>query len=262
MNFVQTDLAIGTKAFGSTGAGVRPGSIANSPDRIQLALGALHTWEFGLDRLGQELAELHATMSGDERGRADRFRFERDRLRYIAGRGILRKILERYTGKPASNLVFGYGPAGKPELAGSNLQFNMSHSGRMAILAVTCDARVGIDMEEIRPVPMMDGVMQCSFSPAEREAILALEPQCRLEAFYTCWTRKEAYVKATGQGLGVALDRFTVSVVPGSAPRLVQVDDAPEEKERWDFRALSLGQGFAGVVVREGPVQELEHMRW
>jgi 4'-phosphopantetheinyl transferase len=229
-------------------------------DKHQWEHGVLHIWKFTLDRPPAERLDLHCVLSNDERARADRYHFECDRNRYIAGRGALRQILSLYVSELANEIEFVYGVKGKPALPGSDLQFNMSHSGGMAVVGVTAGgAAVGIDIEQVRPVPMLEAVMNCSFSKEERNTILSLPKEDQLTAFYTCWTRKEAYVKATGDGLGMPLDRFSVSVLPGSAPRLLHVDDAPHETSRWNFHALPLMPGYLGVAVLDGAIKAVQH---
>jgi 4'-phosphopantetheinyl transferase len=227
-----------------------------------LAEGALHIWQAKLDRPEGELAELANLLSADEHERAARFHFERDRQHYLAGRGILRNILARYVSQPAENLVFGYGSRGKPSLAGAPVQFNLAHSGGVTVIAVARRSAVGIDIEQIRVVPRWEGVTNSFFSAGEREAIRSLPSIDRLYGFFTCWTRKEAYLKATGDGIGVPLDRFDVSVIPGSQPRLLHVEDAPEETGRWHFHALPLTTDFIGVAAHDGPIDVVQHFHW
>ncbi len=227
-----------------------------------LAEGALHVWLVKLDRPAGELTELANLLSADEHERAARFHFERDRQHYLAGRGILRNILARYVSQPATRLAFVYGSRGKPALAGAPVQFNLAHSGGVAVIAVARPSAVGIDIEQIRVVPRWEGVTNSFFSAAERKAIGSLPSIDRLYGFFTCWTRKEAYLKATGDGIGVPLDRFDVSVIPGSQPRLLHVEDAPEETGRWHFHGLPLSADYLGVVAHDGPIDVVQHFRW
>ena len=142
------------------------------------------------------------------------------------------------------------------------LQFNLAHSGGLALLAVTRSGAVGIDIERIRPLPDYDRIMRSFFSTAESEAILALPPADQLQAFFTCWTRKEAYLKATGDGITVPLDRFSVAIVPGSPPRLLHVEGAPQEEARWSFHNVPLEPGYLGVVALAGRIQTVQHCLW
>jgi 4'-phosphopantetheinyl transferase len=175
------------------------------------------------------------------------------------GRGILRTILASYLNVGPGKLTFTYGIRGKPALPEHPLQFNLAHSGGLGVLAVTRYRELGIDIEQIRALENWVGVMSSFFSIAEQEAIRALPDELGLPAFFTCWTRKEAYVKATGEGIGVPLDRFNVSVVPGSKPRLLHVEGKEAEVERWKFHNLPLSAGYVGVVAHEGAVDAVRY---
>ena len=233
------------------------------PDaRPTLSDGALHIWQVNLDRSEYELGVLSELLSIDEQGRAARFHFARDRERYVVGRGILRSILARYLGQPAQELIFNYGSRGKPVLPGAPLQFNLAHSGGVAVIALSRDRPVGIDIEQIRVVPNWEGVTNSFFSAMERKAIQSVPSIDRLFAFFTCWTRKEAYLKATGDGIGVPLDSFDVSVIPDSLPRLLRVQGAPEETSRWHFHTLPLASEYIGVAAHDGPIERVQHYQW
>ena len=229
---------------------------------LKLADGALHVWQVNLDRSEDELGTFERILSADEIERAARFHFARDRQHYIAGRGMLRNILARYSHQPAPELVFAYGLRGKPVLAGVPLQFNLAHSGGIAVLAVSRDRSVGIDIEQIRVVPNWEGISNSFFSVREREAIQSVPSIDRLFAFFTCWTRKEAYLKATGEGIGVPLDSFDVSVIPDSLPRLLRVQNASEESNRWHFHTLPLAAEYIGVAAHDGPIMSVQHFQW
>jgi 4'-phosphopantetheinyl transferase len=243
----------------SFGAEQCAGAWTRPEARLRLQAGELHTWLIALDRDQHELLDLRCLLSTQERERADRFHFERDRRRYIAGRGTLRQLLARYTRRPAEPLQFAYGRKGKPSLPGSAFQFNLSHSGGMAVLAVTQGRAVGIDIEHLRAVAGWQEVMKCCFSTKEQAAILDLPESEQQAAFLTCWTRKEAYVKATGDGLGIPLDRFSVDVEPGSEPALLEVLDLPSEAARWRFANLPVADGYIGVVAHDGAFDGIQH---
>lgn len=231
-------------------------------DHPCLAGGEVHVWRACLDRPEEELADLARLLSPDERERAGRFHFERDRRHFVAGRGILRGILGRYLGRAPEQLAFVYGLRGKPVLPETPLHFNLAHSGGLAVLAVAHSGAVGIDLERVRPVPDCERIMTSFFSPAEVAAILALPPADRLLAFFTCWIRKEAYLKARGDGIATELHRFSVSAGPGSPPRLLHVDGHPQETQRWSFRDLPLESGYLGVVAWEGSIRSVQHRLW
>ena len=191
-----------------------------------------------------------AVLSEDERARAARFVFDVHRRRFIACRAWLRQQLgERLTRAP-HDLRFEYGPVGKPSLSGGALRFNVSHSDRYALLAVA-DAEIGVDIEQERPLSDMDALAERVFSAAERQALAQVPAGRKAEAFFAGWTRKEAYIKARGEGIG-RLAAIEVALTPDEPPRLIRVDDQPGELERWSIQALSPVQGFAAAVCVEG----------
>jgi 4'-phosphopantetheinyl transferase len=187
-------------------------------------------------------------LSEDERARAQRFVFDVHRRRFIAARAWLRHRLAERLGHPAASLHFEYGPVGKPALAGGDrLRFNLSHSDRYALLAITDGAEVGVDIEQMRPLSDMGALAERVFSAAERAALMAVPDDRRLEAFFAGWTRKEAYIKARGEGIAL-LEAIEVALSPAETPRLVRVTDRPDEPERWSIEALSPVPGFAAAV--------------
>jgi 4'-phosphopantetheinyl transferase len=230
---------------------------ADSPtgDADRFEAGEVHLWRFRLDAPADRLDALAETLSADERARADRFAFDVHRLRFVAARGRLREVLGRYLGAPPASLRFAYGPHGKPELRDApGLRFNLSHSGSAALLAVSPDRPVGVDLEEARPLADFESLADRVFSPRERRALDALPPSGRLAAFYLGWTRKEAYLKALGDGLARPLDRFSVSLSPGEPARLLDAFGDPEEPARWSLLDVTPWPGFAACLAAPGPL--------
>jgi 4'-phosphopantetheinyl transferase len=227
-----------------TGLGAVPG----------LGRDEVHVWLAGLDvaRQPDDLAPL----SAEERRRAARFHFERDRRRFTAARSCLRRLLGAYLGVSPAAIAFGAGPQGKPHLAGppaaSGLRFNLSHAGDLALIAVTREREVGADVECIRPVADLARLAASCFSPAERAQLLALQPDDRLAAFFRGWTRKEAYLKARGIGLSCAPERVEVSVRADEPARLLGVPGGPCEAMRWSLWGLTPAPEAVGAVVVEG----------
>lgn len=230
------------------------------PDDLGLPPDEVHVWRAALD-LPDPLAEaLGRLLSADERERAERFHFARDRRRFSAGRGLLRDILSRYLNAAPQELRFHYNAHGKPSLYGSDLRFNLSHSGGLALFAVTVGGEVGVDVERIRPEVMQEGLARRYFSPREVTALEALPPEQQPPGFFNCWTRKEAYIKARGEGLSLPLDSFDVSLEPGKPARLLYVKDAPGEAERWSLWDLEVGAGFAAALALNSTGKTLR--RW
>jgi 4'-phosphopantetheinyl transferase len=209
------------------------------------------------------LERIRACLSPDELARVARFRFEKNRRRYVASQGALRDLLGRYLRCEASSIRFDYGPAGKPSLTGGHpVQFNLSHSDEMALYAIALDREVGVDVELVRPRPMMEQVARRFFAAPEVAALLAQPEAERLQAFYRCWTRKEAYIKAKGLGLRIPLGSFEVSLRPGEPAALVWVRDDPEETARWSMASLDPGNGYIGAVVVQGSGWNLRFWDW
>jgi 4'-phosphopantetheinyl transferase len=219
---------------------------------LTLDPAGLHLWLVDLDRP----ADLQSILSADEQARAARFHFDRDRRRYITGRGSLRLILGRYLGVEPVQTRFDYTPYGRPLLADpfavSGLRFNVSHAQAVYLLAVTRNREIGVDVEAIRPLPDALEIAGRFFAPGE-QAVLRRVPAAQKEvAFFHCWTRKEAYIKALGSGLSQPLDEFEVSFLPGAPPRLLWVQDKPAEAQRWRFHSFTPQPGYIAAVIAEG----------
>lgn len=197
----------------------------------------------------------------------ERFRFERDRRRFIVGRGVLRTILGRYLGVEPDKVQFRYSPRGKPYLAerfdSYGLRFNLAHSHELALYAFTRDREIGVDLEYVRPMPDAVEIATRFFSTRENAVFRVLPKSQELEAFYNCWTRKEAYLKATGDGLARPLDQFAVSLTPGEPARLLHVEkDLLQEIARWSFQALKPAFSYVAAVAVEGHDWRLVCWQW
>jgi 4'-phosphopantetheinyl transferase len=226
-----------------------------------LQASEVHVWRVPLDCAPDEAVCLSALLAGDERERAARFYFPRDRDRFTVGRARLRQLLGRYLGKDPAALEFRYGHAGKPELAGTGLPFNVSHSDSLALIGIGGPGRLGVDIERIRPRTEPDS-FGSFFAPAEEAALLRLPREMRERAFFACWTRKEAYIKGRGDGLGFGLDRFEVSVSPDAPASLLRVLDHPEEASRWELHSLDTAPDYAGALAVEGHDWRLRSFDW
>jgi 4'-phosphopantetheinyl transferase len=238
-----------------------PITIIETDVRAPLRAESLHVWRITLDRTSDVLERLLEWLSADERARAERFRFEPHRDHFVAGRGVLRAVMGHYLGLRPDRVAFDYGPQGKPSLANGcstvPLEFNLTHSHGLALLAVALGRRVGIDVEQVRPMDDAERIAERFFSPAERTALRAVPPGDKIEAFFRCWTRKEAFIKAIGEGFSMPLDCFDVSLEPGLGARLLAVADRPGEAARWSLTELEPAPGFLAAVAMEGACEEL-----
>lgn len=241
-------------------------SVESSTEALTLGDDEVQVWRANLDIAGSRLQRLRQSLSGAELAKAGRFRAQIHRDRFVAARGTLRAILGRYLGVESGRLRFSYNTRGKPsldrEFGGDELQFNLSHSEGLALYAVTYRRAIGVDLERIRPTLGEDKIAERFFSPTEVEALLTLPADLRKMAFFTCWTRKEAYIKATGQGLTLPLDQFDVSLCPGEPAALLSTKWDPDEARRWSLRELSPGSGFVGAIAVNGHGWRLACRQW
>ncbi len=221
---------------------------------LELERGTIHLWCAPLDPQPKTVADLERSLSADERERADRFRFDRHRRQYVVSRGLLRNLLSGYLGQRPSSLTFVYGPKGKPDLAAEaerDLQFNVAHSGERVLIGITRRRPVGVDIEEMRPMPDAEAIASSFFSAVEAEALCSVDAQRKDETFFNCWTRKEAYIKAIGDGLSVPLDRFDLTLLPGEEAKMLRLDGDPAKAERWMLRHLQPASGYIGALAIE-----------
>jgi len=200
-----------------------------------------------------------ACLSADELVRAARWQRPQDRDRFICGRAWLRRTLAAYLGMAPASLTFELGAHGKPALPPPHhgLQFNLSHSDDVALLAVSRAGRVGVDVEAVRPMADMAAIARRHFAPAEWQRWSALTADQRVPGFYDCWTRKEAYVKAVGAGLLAPLDSFEVAFEPHRPPALLSVDGSVREAAQWNMWTLEPAPGYRAAVIVRGTGLEL-----
>jgi 4'-phosphopantetheinyl transferase len=231
---------------------------AESLDNLLLATDEVHIWRIALGQPAPRVALLRRLLAGEEMERAEAFRFRRDREHFIVARALLRIILGRYLCRDPRELCFRYGPRGKPFLEGDGdgsgveFRFNLSHSGGLALLAVTRGNHIGIDIECIRPYLAYERIADRFFSSEEAASLRTLPRNgIRRKAFFACWTRKEAYIKAIGEGLSCALDRFTVSLSPWEPAALLRVDGSHEVASRWALYELNPGPYYAAALAVE-----------
>jgi len=227
-----------------------PASISLQPDEV-------HVWRLALDGPTAPFLELLDT---DEVARANRFYFAKHRERFLIARGFLRLLLGRYLQADPKNLEFVYGEWGKPALAGEfrehRLRFNMSHSQGMALYALTYGREIGVDVEYVRADFTSEDIAQRFFSPFEVSVLCGLPENDRVAGFFRCWTRKEAYIKATGRGMSQPLDGFDVTLGHAEV-ELLRTEDGSHE--RWQMVDVAVGPGYAGALAVEKPVAKIRY---
>ncbi|MGH9310893.1 MAG: 4'-phosphopantetheinyl transferase family protein [Vicinamibacterales bacterium] len=216
----------------------------------------VHLWTVDLDRDVSIVSALLDVLSGDERVRAARMRTTESRLRFIVAHGALRAILARYAGVSASAIRLESSDTGKPFVADASISFNLTHSEGIAVCAISPDGRIGVDVERIRPLPDADAIVTRYFAPGEASEYASLPPAQRPAAFFSTWTRKEAFVKAIGDGLTCPLRSFEVEIAPAAIDPRIVTDPARGE---WYLRSFEPAPGYAGAVACDNPIDQLQH---
>jgi 4'-phosphopantetheinyl transferase len=220
---------------------------------LTLSKDEVHVWHAALD---DHLAErLKLILSEDEISRANRFHFAKDRNHYIVARGLLRRLLAAYLGMSSSELQFLYADKGKPYLEETqrrSIHFNLAHSHDMAIYAFSSGRELGVDLEFIREDLAGEKIAERFFSQWEISALRSLPAELRKQAFFNCWTRKEAYIKARGEGLSMPLDEFDVSLAPREPAALLKNYKDFGEVSRWTMQSISVAPGYVAALVVEG----------
>ncbi len=247
------------------------------PNPLRLQPHQVDVWRISLEVASDSVKQMESHLSTDELKRASRFHFDADRTRFIISHGSLREILSRYLRCQPSELSFSTNDYGKPSLTRSNdfsrlsntttevvttdkLEFNLSHSGNYAIVAVTHECKIGIDVEHIRKDIEIEDLAARNFSPSEISELMSLPSEQRTSAFFNCWTRKEAYIKSQGLGLSFPLDSFDVSL--GEPAALLATRPDPREASRWSLLSLEIDPSHAGAVAVEGQGLDFRFWDW
>lgn len=238
-------------------------SWSHPPTNLVLSENDVHLWFSSLDLPASSLQQLETTLDTDERERAKGFCSERERARFVVGRGLLRKILGQYSGAGPSDLRFSYGSRGKPSLieclGGDRIQFSLAHSNRYAIYAFTLDRRIGVDLECVEPIESEE-IANRFFSDREKAALHALAGNERLETFFKIWTAKEAYLKACGEGLAHPLNKIETRIDPRDM-RSLRIQGDMQKNSSWSLEQLRPISGFTAALVVEGDDYHLANWR-
>lgn len=210
----------------------------------------VHLWVADFDQLAPQYDHFLTLLSTDEVARMTRFISEDVQRRFGLARGMLRTVLARYVGDDADALRFDYGERGKPSLIGSDVQFNLSHSANKVIIGLIRHRHIGVDVEQVSPLPAMATMAHDNFSAHEFKTLYDLPEAERLPSFYRCWTRKEAYIKAVGDGFALPLQDFDVTLKADDAPKFLRIKDGSPAD--WSLLHLDLGDSYIGAVCVAG----------
>ncbi len=223
-----------------------------TPDRpaYDLTDRRVEVWCLANDVVSGSLGALRALLSPFERERASRFRFEKDHNAFITTRACLRLLLAGYTGTAPPRVEFGYGIKGKPSLLNEpQLKFNVSHTDFVTVLAFTLGCELGVDVEHIHPMENLLDIAGHFFSAPEAHELRTMPGAEQLRAFFLCWTRKEAYIKATGDGLSSSLSDFRVSLSPHEPARFIEFMNEPFSHQSWMLHDLNVGPNHAAAIA-------------
>jgi 4'-phosphopantetheinyl transferase len=236
------------------------------PMDLELGANEIHIW---LAVLEQPVSILHGfihALSIEERIKAENFYFERDRNSFIVRRGILRTIIGRYLDVEPNRILFRFGKNGKPALDNTfdseTIHFNLSHSHGVALFAFSRNHEIGVDIEYMCDISEMDKIVESFFSIEESEVFRSLSESKKKEAFFYCWTCKEAFIKALGEGMSLPLDRFEVSLVPSEPFKLLNIDGDSRKATRWTIREIKAAPNYAGAFAVKSDAFESMHWRW
>ncbi len=239
---------------------------SSPPQTLKLERDEVHVWRASLDLEASSIQSLLRTLCVEEQQRAERFHFPKDRDRFIVARGLLRAILSFYLGKEPSCWRFVYNEYGKPALTAAYnkepLCFNLSHSRELALYAVTQNRNLGVDLEYIRTDFPWEEIAERFFSPKENAVLRTLPQNMKHKAFFTCWTRKEAYIKATGKGLTLPLDQFDVSLIPGEQAMLLSIAGDHQAACHWSLQELIPDPDYVAALAVEGTGWQLKCWQW
>lgn len=228
-----------------------------------LEMHQAHIWSAVLNYDIQKLKIFFDLLDADEQVRANRFHFEKDRNQFIASHGILRKILSGYLNISPEKIIFSYNEFGKPFIANqSDIQFNLSHSKNITLIAITKNYSIGVDIEYIKQTRDIEAIAERYFSTHECSALKQLPTEERQKAFFNGWSRKEAFLKAHGQGLSYSLEKVEVSLATNEPAKFIAIHDANENISEWELYNLEPANDFAAAVAIKGELKKIEMLQW
>ncbi len=230
---------------------------------MELPGNEVHVWYFNVDDFSKEIEIYRRLLSLEEISRSKKFKFEKDRTLNIMARSALRTLSSLYLGHTASAIEFKYGTYGKPDYNfPTDLKFNVSHSGKLVVLAFVKDSEIGIDVEKIKTDFDVLNLAENFFSTTEVKMLHDVQQDDVYQAFYHCWTRKEAFIKAEGSGLSFPLDAFSVSMDENKKAKLLQTKWNSAEKNKWSLFSFSPTNEYVGAIAVRGKVKSIQYFNW
>jgi 4'-phosphopantetheinyl transferase len=234
-------------------------------NNLWISADETHVWLLSCRQPRSMLDEFWQLLDKAERLRANRFHFDRDRDRFIASRAQVRRVLAEYLCCAPAEIAYDLAERGKPRLAeqhASSIRFNQSISGDWAVLALAPGRELGVDIERIDSLRADREMVNGFFAPGEVCALEALQEDQWLPGFFNCWARKEAFIKATGEGLSRPLDSFEVSIAPQQPPSLLSVQGYEDASDHWRMAELAEVPGYASALVVTGEIGRLQCFEW
>lgn len=231
--------------------------------------GEVHLWSVDLAPKASRVRELRSLLDSEEQARVDRYKFDYLQRRGTVRRGRLRQLVGAYAGLEPAAVRFDYGDKGKPNLAdacqepgASPLQLNLTDSQDLAVYAFTRGLELGVDVEILRPMPDADSIAKSFFAATERAALLQVSAERKADGFFHCWTRKEAYIKAIGEGLSEPLDRFSVTLYPALPCHFLEIGGSREEAAAWTLtHFIPAPESVGALAYRETPARSVRCFR-
>jgi len=209
----------------------------------------IHIYRSSLETTSDKIKDYESFLSADELYKANRYKFEKDRFHYITGRALLRNILSRYLNQFPGEIVFSYSDKGKPFIKDTEVKFNLAHSGGRAVYAVANNMDIGIDIEFMRELPDALQIAKRFFSEKEVVEFSEIREDDIRTAFFNCWTRKEAFIKAVGEGLSYPLKDFSVTLKPGDKPEILWIKDKAEEVKYWSLINIDTDENYISSLA-------------
>lgn len=232
-------------------------SIFPGDPSFDLSDGHIEVWCVETDAATNVIRQMEKVLAPEEISRAEQFHFEHHRNSFVVTRGMLRILLAHYLGEAAGDIIFAYGAKGKPSLPDAKIEFNISHTKGIALFAFALGCELGVDVEQIRPIQDMMQIARRFFSRQESEELLALLEEEKEKAFFRCWTRKEAYIKAVGEGLSIPLNAFRVTFKEEGPVRWIDLGNETSAQPTWALYNLDISSAYVAALAHRGSKRQI-----